>query len=338
LIYNDGVFTDDINASVPKIGLAGCFMLERLFTNNPDSNNVLAVLSGTVNGIHCIGFDVAQPSKKSLQQTTSLQKTKSVKTKSLQKTNKAALASSPAQQYWNALIHPKNQQDLIISLLTLAGAILVIPAMSFAVYGIYRIVRYKQQVKEALSKAIIEYKGSELTQEQWDRIKVRFGKTCGPNQDIFVEQNFNNVEGYNKVLQNDAKCCDLFDTFDTLLDCLKMARLYQEQLPTETVQLITTAENAVADSMRTLATCNRTDLETILPKEYENFLAARGNVQRIDTIVHKKLTTQQQTTMDNNIIETKEIFDNIQDSIEKDKADAEKRNLELEDGIFPDLI
>ena len=321
LSYNDGVFTDYVNASIPKIGLTGSFMLARLFTNNPDDNNVLAALSGTVNGIHCIGFDAPQPANKSVQTT-----------------GKIAMTSSPVEKYWNTLIHPKNQLDLIISLLTLVGAILVIPATAFAVYGIYRIVRYKQQVKEALTKDIVEYKLSELTQEQWERIGVKLGQYCGPNKDIFVVKNFDNVEGYNKVLQNDAKCCDLFDTFNTLLDCLKMARLYEEDLPKDTVQLIATAESSVVESLRTLATCNRTDLETILPKEYDNFLTARANVQRIDTTVHNKLTTEQKAVMDNNIIETKEIFDNIQNSTEKDKADDTKTNPDLEDKILPEEL
>jgi hypothetical protein len=108
--YNNGVFADDINGSVPKIGLTGSFMLERLFTNEPNDNNVLVVLSGTINGIHCIGFDSPQATSTSLQAT-----------------NTNVITSSPAEQYWNTLIHPKTQQDLIISLLTLVGAILVIP-------------------------------------------------------------------------------------------------------------------------------------------------------------------------------------------------------------------
>ena len=244
------------------------------------------------------------------------------------------MTPSPAEQYWNALIHPKNQLDLIISLLTLAGAILVIPATAFAVYGIYRIVRYKQQVKEAATRQIVEYKLSELTQEQENRIKLRLGRTCGPNQDIFVEQNFNNVEGFNKVLQNDAKCCDLYDAFDTLRDCVKIARLYQEVLPGGTVDLINAAENSVVDLMRTLGTCKRTDLEKVLPDQYRKFLDAQANVKRIDTVAHKEFTTKQKTLMDDNLIETKYIIDGLQNSTEKDKADADKTDPDLEDKIL----
>ena len=62
LTYSSGLFLDDVTVDTPDIGLKGNFQLEKLFTNDPDNNTVIVVLTGIVNGMTCIGFDMPQPS------------------------------------------------------------------------------------------------------------------------------------------------------------------------------------------------------------------------------------------------------------------------------------
>ena len=321
LTYNDGVFADDINASIPKIGLTGSFMLERLFTNDPDDNNVLVVLAGTINGIHCIGFDAPQTASTSLQAT-----------------NTTATASSPAEKYWNTLIHPKTQLDLIISLLTLVGTILVIPATAFAVYGIYRIVKYKQQVKEALTKQIVEYNLSKLTQEQQDKMDLQFGELCGPNKDILVIKNFNNIEGYNKVLQNDAKSIDLIEVFELQAECLTAVLKFQTVTDRTIREQIQSTLSSIHKSVDNLTNAKRTDLETVLQKEFNNFSNTQAAVQTIDLKIHDALSKDAKKFMDDSITDIADSFDRIRNSTEKNKEDDTKTDPELEDKILPEEL
>jgi hypothetical protein len=51
--------------------------------------------------------------------------------------------------------------------------------------------------------------------------------TAGLTKDILVEANFNNVEGYNKVLQNDAKSIDLIEVFELQAECLTAVLKFQ---------------------------------------------------------------------------------------------------------------
>jgi hypothetical protein len=316
LTYSDGLFLDDPQSASPKIGLKGSFLLERLFTNDPDDNNIISVLSGMVNGITCIGFDTPQPTDNSLQEG-----------------NKTALAGSSAQKYWDALIHPKNQMDLMASILTLVGAILLVPATAGAIYGVYRIALYRAQKakQDAIDKQIIERSKNYMD----NAIDVKVGKWCGPRKDWFVEKNLNNIEGYNKVLQNDAKSIKLLRAFNLQWKCLQKYLEYSVVFnSSQSVQL---QENFVSihSAIEVLHECTPVELETELPGCYQAFSDAQKCIQDLGTVVAKELSAEAQQTVNNDIAESSMIFANIENSTKKDLEEESEINPEIREEIKP---
>jgi hypothetical protein len=224
----------------------------------------------------------------------------------------------------------------MISLLTLAGAVLLIPATAFAIYGIYRVVQYKAQVREALAKQIVEHRWNEVTEEQLNAMDLKIGQMCGPNKDILVEKNFNNIEGYNKVLQNDAKSIKLIEAFEMQQESMRTILELSEELDANTIYDTQTALGSIHESIDTLSTCKRTDLETVLPNEYNNFLDIQKNVKIISTKVSQILSTEAKNLVENNIIESSNMFDDLQNSTKEDAEDESKTDPSLEDKIMPE--
>jgi hypothetical protein len=141
LTYADGLFTDDPKSAKPAIALKGSFMKTNYFTGRENDNSVLIIVAGSINGAVCIGFNPAHSTVKS-----------------------AALfaaTSNPVVDYFDKITHPKTEKQLIIALLTLAFAILLIPAFAFAVYQIYKavssrtggdIIIRRKQIEDALNE------------------------------------------------------------------------------------------------------------------------------------------------------------------------------------------
>lgn len=122
LTYANGVFTDDPVAA--NIGLKGGFLLQRRFTNKPDDTDVLTALVGKVAGVPVIGFDAPQVGRPSLQATPKLTQT-----------------DTDWNAFWDTLIHPKTQNDVIKSVAIFMSMVAAIPLAAGVVYGIYKLVK-----------------------------------------------------------------------------------------------------------------------------------------------------------------------------------------------------
>jgi len=337
LIYSDGLFLDDPTVDTPAIGLKSAFQLERLFTNDPNDNAVIVVLTGTVNGITCIGFNIPQPAQP--------------KTTSRQTGTQTGLAGSPAENYWDTLIHPKSQQDLILSILTLVGAILVIPATAFAIYGIYRFVRYKQQVKEPATKERIESKRYALTESRRESIEraltqagipVDDGDSDGSGDESLDDVGIR-IEGDLRFVQNKRSALDLLDAFEMQDVCLQQALKYKEWLDRTNNKLIQDSLSSIRDSVTKLLDATNSDaedkdikLQAALDDGYSVFSTVKVNLNQIDAAVDKKLNETEKSIMDKNMTDSAKIVDDLQRSTEKEKEEEANINPELEEKIVPE--
>lgn len=100
LTYANGVFVDDINADVPKIGLKGIFRLKSQMTgtlgsSDPTDDVIMPFLTGTVYGATCLGMDNAHTTE------------------------------SSSDQFWYTLFHPKTSQQVFQSIMEIGGALMM---------------------------------------------------------------------------------------------------------------------------------------------------------------------------------------------------------------------
>lgn len=325
LTYVNGWFTDDPKADTPKIGLKGSLMLKRLFTADATDNSLLSVITGTVNGTPCVGFDKTQPSSQPMEPGP-----------------KVALTSSDSiEKYWDTLIHPKTQHDLIMSLLTLAGAILLIPAVGSAVYGIYRIIKYRAAVKEALSKQIVERTWKEVQDAEVETLNsetLQFTRPIGERLGKFyIEFNPKNEAGYYKLIQNDMLADKLVDAFATQGDALAKVLEFSGEVDAAIIRNVNTQLDAIDKSVTNLQDSKRTDLESVLSKECNNFLEVQKQVKMIDTVVHQNLDREAQRVMDDNITAGTKLYDEIERTRTEETKEEAERDPELLDKLIPEL-
>jgi len=327
LTYSNGLFLDDVTVDTPGIGLRGNFQLERLFTNDPDDNNVIAVLSGTVKGIRCVGFDIPQPAPS--------------KTASLETATPTAVSGSPAEKYWDTLIHPKSQQDLIVSILTLVGTLLLIPATAFAIYGIYRFVKYKQQLKEAASKEEIETKEIKLSgprAEGLERGWIQIGGTDEIDYDNLTPGQIDDIKAGLQAALNLSKAYKLVKALAMQDASLRSALKYSESLGRDMNILIQESIRSIQASTENLSSCSYDDLGTVLSDAYTNFSAVQDNLQKISLAVNKYLTDTEKARMETNAKESTTIFDDLQKSTQKEEKEESDPSLDLENKIIPEEL
>jgi hypothetical protein len=280
----------------------------------------------------CIGFDSPQPAPP--------------KTTSVQTATPTALSAAPAEKYWDTLIHPKSQQDLIISILTLVGAILLIPATAFAVYGIYRIFKYKQQAKEPVSNDQVETLKIKLTAAQRAKIERDYLRVAGPkNAPEFDDLSDKEILEYKtraETLQNAKNSVQLQEAFKMQEDCLNEALKYKtvlDKVDKPTVRLINDSLSSIRDTIyNVLWDTPFGQLGSVLPGAYENFSKVQANLGKINIAVDKYFTDDQKAMVATNMENSASKYEDIQKSNEENAKEETETNPEIsEGGIKPPL-
>jgi hypothetical protein len=312
LIYVDGVFTDDAQAAQPAIALRGSFLLQSSLTGKDSDNKIIIVLTGNVRGTSCVGFDGPQTAPA----TASQQAT--------------ATGASSLDRYWDVLIHPKNQQQLIISVMTLVGAVLLLPAIGAAVYGVYRAIKYKAARREALTKQIVEYTLDEFNQREANalldktiKIDLRFGQWLG---DFYVEFNPANIEGYDRVLQNDTLANKLIKALELQRDGLREALKYSAAMDQTQVTSINKSLETIKDSIGTLSTSRRTELETVLPKALSNYKEVTRTVMDVYFNLEAVISAEAKALIIKNSDLSQQISKDVEESFNADANEVKNED------------
>jgi hypothetical protein len=273
LTYKDGLFVDNPETATPKIALHGDYMLNRMFTVNADDNSLVTIISGVVNGLLCIGLDSPQKSDSS---------EKPIAAATSSATNNATI-------YWERLTHPKSMTDWVVSIMTLVGTVLLVPALAGAVYGIYRIAKYREGRQTLLNRPVkyrIDVMENKVRQfrNKWGPA----GKQVIPEYGLELLVNVADMNvtlsiklALNQSLMLQRRCIKTMQQFSTTLDDASKAKLQSILTSINKSEEIlskkdfnnpqTTTENAKAlqDEYQTFAK-NQDDFEGIYKKFYED--------------------------------------------------------------------
>jgi len=108
LTYTGSLFVDNVDSDIPQIAVKGTFQIKSLFTGKSADTQIITVLTGTVNGSTCIGFDSPQ------------------------------LSTDSSSSFWDTLFHPKNSAQIFQSIMQIGGALMLLVFAGQGLYGIYK--------------------------------------------------------------------------------------------------------------------------------------------------------------------------------------------------------
>jgi hypothetical protein len=156
LTYSDGLFVDDTTADIPGVALKGSFQLKRTFSKDPNDTKIIVVISGTINGQTCIGFDQAQATK----------------------------ADDTTEDWLDSLFHPKTAAEIFNSVMTVLGALMMLHFVGSTLHGIVKWCRQKAAAKEPVQKADLDAKKATTESDLKSRFSERLKKMTGNKETL----------------------------------------------------------------------------------------------------------------------------------------------------------
>lgn len=307
LTYTNGLFVDDAKSATPAIALRGSFILKRAFTLVPDDKSVMAIVTGTVNNRTCIGFDAPQKSSEPEEKNVTA----------------TATASSPVEKYWDTLIHPATQKDLIITIMTFVCAALLIPAMAFAVYRIYKAVTGKPKQKPA-TKGDVE----DIINKKREAIDETDPIWFGPGKEAIPPREFKSIALAEEAELNYLYARGLFGAFQYQVDAIEELLRYSSMLSKTAIGNLQNALDYISNYEDKLGENagnpeNRTVIEKMLTEGYKQFQIHKGHIEAAYGKVKKEMVEDAIETMDESIKTSSAMFDNITTVESQEWADRE---------------
>ena len=116
LTYTGGQFVDDTTSDMPAISLKGSFQLKRTFTKQSADTMIIPVMSGTINGATCLGFDASQATTPE---------------------------ESDTQKWLDSLFNPKGAAQIFNSVMQILGALMMLHFVATTLYGIGKWIKNK---------------------------------------------------------------------------------------------------------------------------------------------------------------------------------------------------
>jgi hypothetical protein len=317
LTYANGLFMDDASSATPKIALKGSFLLKQFFTTKEEDTQVITVVAGKCNGLRCIGFDVPQPAKpqhvKAMLETT-----------------------SPIERYWNALIHPKSQLDMLISILTFVGAAAFIAINAVTIYKIYKWVKARREAAKALSEDDLNNNWENMENSSGEESEVFFGQYTGEGDGLgWKKVDFSKIReelAYDRLEMMKGKLVEGIEaqsrSIEGILDFFRLMK-------TSDVVEAQAARASIDKSIDALNEATPSTLKDVFAREYQAFTTRQPKINKVLTNASGVISADAKEMINTNLERSAEVIDKVKDMKEEDETEYEEEDPVIVDPIRP---
>jgi hypothetical protein len=310
LTYSGGVFVNDVNVDIPAVALKGIFQLKRLFTQKPTDTQILPVITGSVEGATCVGFDQPQ------------------------------LESDTSSDFWNTLFHPKNSSEIFNSIMTIGGAIMMMHFFATSLYGMGKWLKNKLSgEKPTTAQDEFNKKLDDFQKAMNDKIdsavqKISDGKEVAPQNPPEAMNNLSRESG--SVVDN-LNAGNLQDGLRSQSENLQELAQYESQMSSQQLQSLESNASSIQKSNEALNNASQENLNSVVNEQQANFSEIQVNVNELSVQLDKSMSEQSKAKIEENNAASKEVSDNIENSKKNQSEDEEARDPEAKDPIEPEF-
>jgi len=293
LTYGNGLFVDNANADVPQIAVKGTFQIKRLFTQKTTDTQIIPVLTGSVYGSTCIGFDAPQKSN-----------------------------DSQDSAFWNSLFHPKNSAEIFKSVMTIGGAVMMLFFFGQIALGIYRWARGLGAAKEPTTADLLKKQSDALEKAFQDKLdeavkKISDGRQKAPEN---PDKANNEISESRDAVVDNGNAARLNEGLKSEASSLKELAEYESSMNGDQVVKLESAAESVRESSKALNEASPDTLHEVVGTQRQALDGIQSNVSDLTTSLDQTLSTEAKNTIAENAATTNQVQEDINEA-NKDQED-----------------
>lgn len=301
LTYTGGLFVDDVNSDVPQVAVKGTFQIKSLFTTKPADTQIITVLTGTINGSTCIGFD--QPH----------------------------LSSDPSDSFWDTLFHPQNSAQIFQSVMQIGGALMLLVFVGQGLYGIVKWARGLAAGKQPTTKELLDDQFAKFQKSQQETLdslvkKMSGGKESAPAN---AEDAASLVKDQTGIIADNESAIKLQDGLDAQADNLQAVAEFAEDMTEDQLETLESLGTRVEDSVQAISDADPADLGAVVAEQTTNLSSISADFGTFKTEVSSLISQAQESSI--------QADQNLVQEAQKDAENAQENDEELSGEDNPEV-
>ncbi|KAG0292061.1 hypothetical protein BGZ96_004592 [Linnemannia gamsii] len=310
LTYSNGVFIDDPDSDTPSIAVKGTFQVKRFFTQQPADTQIIAVLTGTINGSICLGFDSPQ--------------------KSDDKTN---------SEFWDALFHPKTSAQIFQSVMQIGGAIMLLFFFGQVLYGIYKWASNLSKAKEPTTDELLKAQQESLEKilsEKIDAIakQISNGQQQAPDSPEAASEA---IAEQRDVVADNQNQANLEDSLKLQQDNAQELAKFESEMSSDQLVRLEEVGSQIQDSNTALENATPETLPTVVEEQTTALTKLSDDVSSLTADVSNILSKESSTMIEQNTELSDAIHQDIEDSDSNAAEDKANDDPDAADPFVPEV-
>jgi hypothetical protein len=309
LTYAGGLFVDDANSDLPQVAVKGTFQIKSLFTGKAADTQIITVLTGTVSGSTCIGFDSAQ------------------------------LSSDPNSAFWDTLFHPKNSAQVFQSVMEIGGALMLLVFVGQGLYGIYKWARGRAAGKQPTTKELLDEQVSKLEKSQKDFLDALDKRLTGgqgrPPAD--ADAALSVAKEQTGIIADNQSAIRLENGLDAQAQSLEEMAEFAPEMTTVQLRSLESIGSKVRDSSTALSEADPLALRPVVAEEAPKLLDFSTSITSLQGEVSSVISESAKASIEANTELVKTASTEAENIQETDESLPAEENPTADEPIFPEL-
>ncbi|WP_431685672.1 hypothetical protein [Hahella sp. NBU794] len=307
LTYSNALFVDNVNADIPDVAVKGTFQLKRVFTQNPSDTQIIPVLTGTIAGETCIGFDSPQ------------------------------LSTDQSSEFWNTLFHPKNSAQVFNSIMTIGGAVMMLHFVGSTLYGIFKWVKNRGKAKEPTTEDLFKQQQEAFEKALNEKIdtavqKLTNGKQNAPEDTESALEEINSERG---SIDDNLNAINLEEGLKVEASTLEIQAQYESEMNGQQLEQLESSATSIKNSNDALNSATEENLHDVVTEQTSAFKDIQANTSALTESLDKSISSEQQAQIESNQAASEKVSEDIENSEKNAEEDASNSDPKAEDEIKP---
>lgn len=272
LTYTNSLFVDDVTSDVPAVAIRGSFQIKSTFSGNSGDTGVIPVLTGTVNGKTCIGFDSPQ------------------------------LSNNPASTFWDTLFNPKNSAQIFQSIMELGGALMFLVFIGQSLYGIYKWARGLAADKKPTTEELLNEQLDKLQKSQKETLddlvkKLTNDKGQAPATEADAADA---VKSQTDIVDDNESLLKIKSGLDTQAKSLQDLAEFEEDMSAEQLGTLESIGTKLEAAAKVVAEADPTALKSVVEAQATQLKEIADEFDTLQTEVGDVISEQVKTQLAEN--------------------------------------
>lgn len=311
LTYADGLFVDDVSLDIPNIALRGTFQVKSTFTQSSTDTQIIVVITGTVSGNTCVGFDQSQ---------------------------KSGSSDGP---WWKMFFDFSTTQKAIQSILAIGGALMTLEFFGSKIASAIKWCYEKYTGKKPVTLEDLQTQMKESQEAMTKSITEAIQKLNSNSEARPPQDPQGSIDTNTQSVSDNISAGAQKSTIETQTDSVQTMGEYIEEMNSAQQMELQALASDTQKNAQTLDKAIQSDDPNVLrdqiPNTQTSLAKADANIGSLSEDLDTTLSVEAKATITNNLKSSNEVRNEVEEARKANEELPNEEDPKTEEPIEPEL-